>query len=252
MIKGVIFDLGRTLIYKGERSKVVDQKATDAMLAFFNRKNISINHDFISRFRESREQGWRIAEKTQLEQPLKIALRKAFQATNGSKLGLEKCLCQAVETYYEVCEQYWLAYSDTIDVLAEIRALGLRLGAISNFENDSMIRKALNRLEIAPYLSPIITSAEVKWRKPNPKIFQLVSRKWKLHPHEIVVIGNSIPDDIVGAHAAGMHSILVCNNQTNDRTSLYSHMFDQKSVKPDISLSSLAGVPEVIAQMNWL
>jgi len=250
MIKGIIFDLGRTLIYSGEKRRIVDQEATAAMLAYLKANGITLDHTFVTRFRTAREQGLRIAEKTHFEQTMEIALRVALQLTSESECVSESLLLRTVEVYFEVYEQYWLAYSDTVEVLNKLGALGLRLGAISNFENDSMMRRALDRLGISPYLSPIITSAMVRWRKPGPQIFQLVSLEWELSPHEIVMIGNSLREDIAGAHCAGMRGILICRSKQSGRTIPENLLYDPMVIKPDATISSLEELPETINRME--
>lgn len=250
MIKGIIFDLGRTLIYSKEKRRIVDQEATAAMLAYLNANGITPEQKFLTNFRIAREQGLRIAENTHFEQKMEIALRGALKLTNKSECVSERILQRAVDVYYEVYEQYWLVYSDTIEVLNRLSVLGMRLGAISNFEKDNMMRRVLDRFGISPYLSPIITSAMVNWRKPRPDIFQLVSQEWELNPHEIVMVGDSLRDDIGGAHSSGMRGILICRHKKAGINGTENCRYNHIEIKPDAIISSLEEVQEVVTRME--
>jgi len=250
MIKGIIFDLGRTLIYSGEKRRKVDQEATAAMLVYLNANGITPELKFVTSFRIAREQGLRIAENTQLEQDMEIALRAALLLTGESEGVPEKILRRAVDVYFDVYEQYWLAYPDTIEVLDRLSGLGMRLGAISNFESDKMMRRVLDSLDISPFLKPIITSAAVNWRKPRPDIFRLVSQEWELNPHEIVMVGDSLRDDIAGAQNTGMRGILICRRKHTGLNRTESFKYENIEIKPDATIDSLEEVQEAIARME--
>ena len=250
MIKGIIFDLGRTLIYSGEKRRVVDQEATVAVFTFLNANGFKLDKEFVTRFRTARERGLRIADNTHFEQAMEIALCAALQLTSVNDCVSEEILQRAVDVYFGVYEQYWRTYSDTIEALDRLGVLGLCLGAITNFENDRMMRRVLDHLGILPYLSPIITSAMVKWRKPRPQIFQMVSLEWGLSPHEIVMIGDSLRDDIAGAKSAGMRSILICRSKQTGRRIPDKFLSDQNKIIPDATICSLEEVQAAIARMN--
>jgi len=250
MIKGIIFDLGRTLIYSREKRMIVDQEATAALLAYLNANGITPELEFVTSFRIAREQGLRIAENTHLEQKMEIALRAALQLTSEDEPVSDGILRRAVDVYFDVYEQYWIAYSDTIEVLDRLSGLGMRLGAISNFESDKMMRRVLDRYGISPYLSPIIISAMVNWRKPRPDIFQLVSQEWELNPHEIVMVGDSLRDDIAGAHNTGMRGILICRSKQAGLKGTENFRYNHAEIKPDATISSLEEVQGAIARME--
>jgi FMN phosphatase YigB (HAD superfamily) len=62
------------------------------------------------------------------------------------------------------------------------------------------MRRAVERLGFSSYLSPVITSANTKWRKPNPYIFHLVAREWQLDPagrQDGTASTNVVPETIV-------------------------------------------------------
>ena len=107
MIKGIIFDLGRTLIYSREKRLIVDQEATAALLAYLNANGITPELEFVTSFRIAREQGLKIAENTHLEQKMEIALRAALQLTSEDEPVSDGILRRAVDVYFDIYEQYW-------------------------------------------------------------------------------------------------------------------------------------------------
>ena len=46
-------------------------------------------------------------------------------------------------------------------------------------------------------------------RKPNPAIFHLALSAWGLPPDEVVMVGDTLGADILGAQLAGLHNVWV-------------------------------------------
>jgi glucose-1-phosphatase len=80
-----------------------------------------------------------------------------------------------------------------------------RTGIISNAWDDvrSMIE---TRWKMADAFDQIVLSAEVKFWKPDPRIFQLALEKLGVAPGEAVFI-DDFAHNITGAQAVGMHAI---------------------------------------------
>ena len=93
-----------------------------------------------------------------------------------------------------------------------------------------------------PWLSPTFSSAGWGWRKPKPEAFDLIARRWDLSPAEIVMVGDTLNADILGAHRAGMHSILVTMDEafSND---------ENRHIQPEAVADRLSILPAIIAQI---
>ncbi len=98
-------------------------------------------------------------------------------------------------------------YPDAKAALAELRALGLTLGVISNMglELDAL----LERLGIGAYLSVRSTTGSAGVSKPDPRIFRFALAQAGVRPSEAVHIGDSIPADVEGARSAGITAVFV-------------------------------------------
>ena len=246
MIKGVILDLGRTLVYFGRSHKEVEHEAISTLVSFLKTNGYILDVQFQTKLQHAREQGWRLAEISHIEQNMVVALQKALRLSNENNLEQNHLLMMGAQIYFEALEQYWQTYPETAEVLKYLKSLDLRLGAISNYENDSIIKKSLERLRISSYLDPIITSAQVKWRKPDPRIFNLISQEWELSSEEIIMIGDSLREDIAGAHYVGMRGILISRGQ--QRNTDISH-YKNLDFEPYATVSSLSEIVELITQI---
>ena len=98
-------------------------------------------------------------------------------------------------------------FPDAKAALAELRALGLTLGVISNMglELDGL----LERLGIGAYLAVRSTTGSAGVSKPHPRIFRFALAQAGVRPAEAVHIGDSIPADVEGARGAGITPVFV-------------------------------------------
>lgn len=71
--------------------------------------------------------------------------------------------------------------------------------------------------EISKYISDIIVSEEVDSYKPNPKIFNVLLNRINLKCDEVIMIGDSLKNDVKGAQNANIKAIWYNpKNQIND------------------------------------
>jgi len=248
MIKGVIFDLGGTLMYFEGQWEQVAQPSTDALVAFLKSNGIAVADTFPARFLEQRERGWKLAEETSIEHTVADALRDTL--TQMGHLSFDGLLPRAVETYFALGEARWTAYPDAVATLHALQARGLRVGLISNADDDGLVHRQVERLGFAPYLSPVLSSAaEPRWRKPDPRIFHLVSDAWQLPPAELAMVGDVARYDILGAHRAGMRGILIDRGENVAWRKTPDELADDPAIQPDATVRTLAEIPGVIERL---
>lgn len=104
----------------------------------------------------------------------------------------------------------WLLYPDATVTLHELRAQGLRLGVISNF--DSRLRNILNELGIGSIFEDIVLSWEAKAAKPDRKIYSRAVDGMGISPGQAMYVGDSVREDAEGARAAGLRPVLLDRN----------------------------------------
>lgn len=101
----------------------------------------------------------------------------------------------------------WELFSDVQPTLEVLKARGLRLAVVSNF--DGRLIDICQGLGIADYFEAIVMSARVGYAKPDPRIFAVALARLGVAPDEALHVGDSVALDIVGARAAGLHAILI-------------------------------------------
>jgi putative hydrolase of the HAD superfamily len=243
LIKGIIFDLGSTLMrFTGDWSAVF-QTGAEAMVDWYVRKkHIQLDTSaLIKAFLAVREAGWNTAQHTHTEVTAQASLRRALQKINAPAVA-ETLVEAAIKVYFGPEEALYQPYPDAAATLKILKAQGYRLGLYSNATDDALIQRLVNQGGLRPWLSPTFSSAGWGWRKPNREPFNLIAARWGLPPHEIVVVGDTLNADVLGAQNAGMSSILVTmdENRTNA---------DNRHIQPTATAVSLSALPEIIARL---
>jgi 2-haloacid dehalogenase len=98
------------------------------------------------------------------------------------------------------------AIAGTVDILAELRARGVRLYALSNWSAETF-PISLKRFEFLRWFEGVVLSGEVRLLKPDPRIFQHLFETHGVDPAHAVYIDDLEPN-VAAAVAHGMHGIL--------------------------------------------
>ena len=110
------------------------------------------------------------------------------------------------------------AYPDAAPALAELRERGLRLVCVSNW--DCSLPDVLRRCGLADALDVVVTSASAGARKPDPAIFASALALAGCEADELVHVGDTPEEDVVGAGAAGARALLLDRDGGGDIASL--------------------------------
>jgi putative hydrolase of the HAD superfamily len=79
----------------------------------------------------------------------------------------------------------------------------------SNASHDPFVQHLVDRLGLRPWLDPALSSAGTGIRKPDPRAFDPILEAWELPPEDVVMVGDSLEADILGANRAGMRSVWI-------------------------------------------
>jgi len=99
------------------------------------------------------------------------------------------------------------AFPDVVPALRDLRARGLRLVVVSNW--DCSLPEWLGRAGLGELLDGTVSSAVVGVAKPATAVFEAGLELAGCDADHAVHVGDSIDNDIVGARAAGLRAILV-------------------------------------------
>jgi putative hydrolase of the HAD superfamily len=99
------------------------------------------------------------------------------------------------------------AFPDTAPALEALRALGMRLVVVSNW--DVSLPAWLERTGLSPFVDGTVSSAVVGEAKPSPKVFHAGLALAGVAPEEALHVGDSLEADVDGARAAGLRALLL-------------------------------------------
>lgn len=126
------------------------------------------------------------------------------------------------------------------ETLTALRDRGYHLGIVSNIDDDQLEHMvALSKLE--PYFDSILSSESVQSCKPDLRIFTEAIRRADCAPQEAFFVGDSLQQDIPGANAMGMHSVLIWDRTDSDPPA--------KEVMPR---SVIRSIPALLDLVQWV
>lgn len=121
-------------------------------------------------------------------------------------------------------------YPDVIPALERLKANGVRLAVISNW--DYSLHRVLRGAGIYDEFEVVIASLEEGMEKPDTRLFHMTLEKLGVDPDEAAHVGDDPIDDLKGARDAGMRAVLI------DRS--------RKAPPSPPYISSLSQLPEAL------
>jgi putative hydrolase of the HAD superfamily len=111
------------------------------------------------------------------------------------------------DNFFEIAYEHfaesgvWELYPEVPGVLEKSQPR-FQLAVVSNF--DGRLRFILEHLGISKYFAHVFVSSELGADKPDPEIYRRALRVMKLHPNEVLHVGDDPERDWEGATAAGL------------------------------------------------
>ena len=104
---------------------------------------------------------------------------------------------------------------DARELLETLQSKGYRLFAASN-SFGHLQRSRLQHAGILSFFEDTYISMDIGYDKPDIRFYQEALRRCGLQPHEVLMIGDSMTTDILGAQAAGLDALFFDrrNNQS--------------------------------------
>jgi putative hydrolase of the HAD superfamily len=206
MIKAVFFDFYNTLVgYDPPReelqARVLKDFGIEVSPEVF-RRPLVIADEFIYREHARSPLSKRSKEETR-------ALYAQYQGIVLKEAGIDASqeLIAGIMGKWQKLKFKLVLFDDVMPALTHLRELGLILGLISNVERD--ITPNCRELGLSVLLQVVVTSQEVGFNKPQPKIFQAALKQARVKPAEAIYVGDQHQIDVVGANAVGMRGILL-------------------------------------------
>jgi putative hydrolase of the HAD superfamily len=146
---------------------------------------------------------WRSGEITFQEQRRRRLLD--FMPAVGATLRLDQV--DAVFAQYLACYQAaWTAFDDAAPALRRVASAGLRVGVLTNGNQEQQAAK-LRATGLLGLCGPVFASAVLPAGKPDPRAYLEACRRLQLTPGQVLMVGDNLELDVVGARAAGLQAI---------------------------------------------
>jgi HAD superfamily hydrolase (TIGR01549 family) len=113
----------------------------------------------------------------------------------------------------------------------------LRVGLISNFDDSETGHLIMDDTGIRELFDAVIISADTGYRKPNPLIFQKILDAMRLEPADILFVGDTPLDDVLGSKGVGMNAAWIRSRNRELPDGIPA---------PDIVIADLAELPAAL------
>jgi HAD superfamily hydrolase (TIGR01549 family) len=112
------------------------------------------------------------------------------------------------KVYMDYANQNIDLFEDVIPVIKILKEKGITPVILTSGPSDGQ-RDKVSALSLTEHIKHIYISEEIGASKPSPEAFEAVLRDLHLHPDEVLMVGDSVEDDIEGAKKAGLRAILL-------------------------------------------
>jgi putative hydrolase of the HAD superfamily len=214
-LKGVLFDLGGTILRYSPRGKEWEDMEKIGALGIYN--NLRAQNYHLPPESQALDIAWNYIR----------TLWKVLDTYDVKDLKLENQLSLLVAEWgvanvpSEVVSTMALAYMDAIQAhvtimdgvdhaLQTLHDQGIRIGLISNTIWPGLSHQSdLERFGLTHYFEHLIFSADVELWKPHREIFEMGLAALDLKPEEAAFVGDSLYFDVWGAQQAGLHGVWI-------------------------------------------
>jgi HAD superfamily hydrolase (TIGR01509 family) len=245
MLRGVIFDLGSTLVshdyynrWPDLRPRMIEALVADLRAQGLPLEDAAFIDTFSRTFYEFDEQRQTHFKEITSEYTLRTAL-ESFHI-NLNDLNVDRALA----AFFGPSEALWEPMPGVYEMLEMLKASSLRLAIVSNAADNANVQRIIDNAQLRPYFDPIVVSASIGVRKPNPRIFAPVLAYWDIPPGEIVMVGDTLGADVLGAQHAGLKSVWVTMQAETPANEAHKH-----TIIPDAVVSSLHQLPAALARL---
>lgn len=243
-VYGIIFDLGSTLIdFEGDYAQVIPESLTAIADHFATVSTTLDRTSFIDQFGQTLDDYHKRRDDDYREHTtyaiLRVVLARFIDPLPG-----ESELRDGLSAMYAVSEAHWQPKQSMLPVLQQLSSSGYKLGLLSNAGDEANVQRLIDKAGIREFFDPIVISAALGIRKPDPRAFQPIFEQWALPPESVVMVGDLLEADILGAQKTGMRSIWLRDGSKPDSSD------HPEEPRPDIIARDLGEIPSLIMRMS--
>ncbi|MCB8988523.1 MAG: HAD family hydrolase [Ardenticatenaceae bacterium] len=234
-IQAVLFDLDDTLLdwsAQQNRLSIISRPHVDKLYDFLDIQNhpLPSREAFFDCYQETVIAAWAEAKKAWAGVNFAQTLQTCF-----STLGLDVSridMAAALRAYDWQALPNVTLYDDTITVLETLHRQAYKIGLVTNSMMPMWMRDIeLRTYGILEYFDVRITSGDFGYMKPHPAIYERALDQLQVQPQHAVFVGDRPANDIAGANAAGLISVLMAPPHIN---------YQLNEVEPDFVITNLS------------
>ncbi len=256
LVQGVIFDFDNTLAERTRPLADLLAEGAKAAEAYMRSTGMELPDEFWKSIVEARRFSEEKSEEENEEHIADDAMSFLLQFFGYpvSKMDPD-VLRRAVDIFYAPEMTAWRLRPGAKDVLETLYNQGYKLAVIANYNCDRVFQRTIDYLGIRPYLDLCLCSAAVEYRKPDPQIFQIALDRWDALPYEVVIVGDSLREEIQGGIDLGALTAWVdlsdasANGTVPDAQVAFHNQQLAGEVVPDATLRHLGELPAHVA--HW-
>lgn len=249
LVRGVIFDFDYTLAVP--RRPLDEMMAEGAQAAEQYMRGTGM--DFPENFWENIVEARRFAQEKSVEEAEEhiaddaMSFLLQFFGYPASQMD-PAVLRQAVDIFYAPEMTGWQLAPGAKELLTQLQAQGYKLALITNYNCDRVFQRTVDYLGLRRYFDVVITSAAVEFRKPDVKIFEPVLTRWDALPYEVVVVGDSLIDDVAGGMEVGTLTVQTTFAQAPQVA--FDNLQAAEAVQADVQIERLEQLLEHIREWD--
>jgi len=236
-IKAVLFDFGGTLAHTPPHFE------TETCILRFHRSLLK-NEVSVS-YEDCKKAYIEVADRLFTRNSLReitfgFVLSETLNRLGYSLKPTDKTVTEAAEAYIEPWIQARKIDYYAPSILRRLRKKH-KLGIVSNTTYSPAVWKTLERFDLINLFDVVITSVDVGWRKPSPKIFKRALQALKMSTSETVFVGDELDHDVEGAQNVGMRTVLLNKPST---------METKHKIEPDATICEFKELPRALESLE--
>lgn len=209
MLKGILFDLGSTLIEfdNTDWGKLEQECLRNAYQLLSQDYRVPQWEQFAEEFLGRFHQDWLEADQTLRE--IRLADWVSHYLQENHVISQDGIGREFINLYYQPIARQISLIESAGEVLSHFKQEGLRIGLVSNssFPSEFHLRE-LEEFGLKNYFDYVIFSHDYGFRKPHPGLFCEGLNNLCLSPEEVIFVGDRLREDVAGAQSVGMKAIL--------------------------------------------
>ncbi len=247
-IHGVIFDFGSTLAINRAAWPTIIHDGAAAMTCFLARAGLPLPADGADRWIAAFRQAIQAAERDGLERSADATLA-AFLADHGHPQVADDLVRRAADSFFAVEDAARAPATGAVALLQTLKAAGYRLAILSNAPCGRWVHHWADHFGFRPYLDVVLTSDEIRYRKPRPEAFQMALQRLGMDdPRQAVMVGDTPAHDLLGALDLGMAAVRVAlaEDCSFDYRRAHSVTSPDAAIQPHAEITELAALIPIL------